>query len=52
MDPEQLYQIAEHQIDMAKKIRDTGGRPVLKEPHGGARKRTRDDIKNAKKQRR
>ena len=38
--------------DMAKKIRDTEGRPVLKEPHDGARKRTRDDIKNAKKQRR
>ena len=25
MDPEQLYQIVEHQIDMAKKICDTEG---------------------------
>ena len=40
MDPEKLYTIFEHKVDIAKQIVHIGGGKILKEVHGGARKRT------------
>ena len=48
IDPEVLYVIAEHKLDIAKQIKACGGARLLKEVHGGARKRTKDDIAAAK----
>ena len=46
--PEVLYVIAEHKLDIAKQIKACGGAWLLKEVHGGARKRTKDNIAAAK----
>ena len=48
IDPEVLYVIAEHKLDIAKQIKACGGAWPMKEVHGGARKRTKDDIAAAK----
>jgi hypothetical protein len=48
IDPEVLYVIAEHKLDIAKQIKACGGARLLKEVHGGACKRTKDDIAAAK----
>ena len=49
MDPAKLYSISEHKYDIAKQVIREGGKPILKECHGGARKRTNDAIKAARK---
>ena len=49
MDPAKLYSISEHKYDIAKQVIRAGGKPILKECHAGARKRTNDAIKAARK---
>jgi hypothetical protein len=49
MDPAKLYSISEHKYDIAKQVICAGGKPILKECHAGARKRTNDAIKAARK---
>jgi hypothetical protein len=48
IDPEVLYVIAEHKLDIAKQTKAIGGAKLKKEAHGGAHKRTKDDIAAAK----
>ena len=48
IDPDVLYVIAEHKFDIAKQIKAIGGAKLKKEAHGGARKRTKDNIAAAK----
>ena len=40
--------IVEHKLDIAKQINGIDGAKLKKEVHGGARKRTKDDIAAAK----
>ena len=48
VDPKVLYVIAEHKLDIAKQTKAIGGAKLKKEAHGGAHKRTKDDIAAAK----
>jgi len=47
LDPALIYSIFEHKVDMAKEIIKKKGDKVTKEPHAGARKRTKLDVLNA-----
>ena len=49
MDPAKLYSISEHQLDVAEEVKRRGGQHLLKQPHGGATKRTADAIEAARK---
>ena len=40
LDPEKLYSISEHRLNVAEEVIRCEGQPLLKEPHGGARKKT------------
>ena len=44
LDPEKLYSIAEHRLNVAQEVIDRKGQRILKEPHGGARKKTKRDL--------
>ena len=47
LDPEKLYSISEHRLNVAKEVIKREGQPLLKEPHGGARKKTKLDVHGA-----
>ena len=52
MDPAKLFSISEHKYDIAKQVIQVirnGGKGIMKECHGGARKRTAMKILRAKK---
>ena len=48
LSPEDLYSIAEHKVDVAKAAVANNGGQLRKEPHGGARKRTKAVIEAAR----
>ena len=41
MDPAVLHSVAEHKVDVVRSVLAAGGKKLKKEPHAGARKRTR-----------
>ena len=49
MDPAKLFSISEHKYDIAKQVIRNRGQGIMKECHGGARKRTKMKIQRAKK---
>ena len=48
MEPEGLFSIAGHKLDVAKAIVQIDGRKLKKEPHAHARQRTKDAIAAAR----
>ena len=48
MPPEKIFSIFEHKIDVCKEIIRLEGAALRKEPHAGARKRTRAAIEAAR----
>ena len=41
LDPESLFSIAEHKVDVARAVVANDGKKLKKEPHAGARQRTK-----------
>ena len=48
MEPEGLFSIAEHKLDVAKAIVQLDGQQLKKEPHADARQRTKGAIAAAR----
>ena len=48
MEPEGLFSIAEHKLDVARAIVQLDGRQLKKEPYAHARQRTKDAIAAAR----
>ena len=48
IDPALIYSIFEHKVDMAKEIVRLGGDKVKKQPHAGARRRTKLAVEKAR----